>query len=56
MKVGVFVTWQKCTASSSQGYNTNVLRSQKRDVYLVPATERERDKEERNEYHVASPM
>jgi hypothetical protein len=27
MKVGVFVSWQKCIASSSQGYNINVLRS-----------------------------
>jgi hypothetical protein len=46
MKVGVFVTWQKCTASSSQGCNINVLRSQKkRDLCHVPARERERERE-----------
>jgi hypothetical protein len=46
VKVGVFVSWQKCTASGSQGYDINVLRSQKRDLYvIVPVIERERERE-----------
>jgi hypothetical protein len=60
VKVGMFVSWQKCTASSSEGCNINVLRFEKRDLYLlVPTTEREREREREiqekgNEYHVAS--